>query len=200
MSAASPESELEALSNQLQIELRIRNGAQHLLTVFNSGAEVSPGGSNATSNASGGGQSEALRRQVESELQTAEDKIDHLEKKISDVQQQDQLLSVNNNTSTSKAASQEDLVFHDAHETLPSDDGRPSPQPSTQQQDTGSPGHNGLPPTHKAVQWLEQIQQHSADQTQGSSELLHALENFSSIMLSTPPLAHLIDPGFVCST
>lgn len=200
MSAASPESELEALSNQLQIELRIRNGAQHLLTVFNSGSELSPGGSHPASNESGGGQSEALRRQVESELQTAQDKIEQLEKKISDVQQQDQLLNVNNN-SGNKAASQEDLVFHDAQETLPSDDGRPSPQPSTHQQDAGgSPRHSGLPPTHKAVQWLEQIQQHSADQTQGSSELLQALENFSSIMLSNPPLAHLIDPGFACST
>jgi hypothetical protein len=62
--------QLEALSNRLQIELKIKDGAENLLHVFRSGGE----------------QRDVLRSQVEAELKAANTVIEKLENRIMDLQ------------------------------------------------------------------------------------------------------------------
>lgn len=74
--------QLEALTNRLLIETKIKNGAENLLKVFKSGA----GGGGAATAASGVAiEREGLKNQVEAELAAANQEIDQLEGRIREV-------------------------------------------------------------------------------------------------------------------
>lgn len=183
VSGQQQESEVDALSNQLQIEIRIRNGAEHLLSVFD--AEAADGVQPAP------GHTEALKQQVEEELQTAQAKIRDLERRIQLVtlppQQQEQQRgegSVAAGLSVPVTPQDDDSAsFHDASESfIDSIDENPI--------DRGAAG--------PALDWLERVRSHKNDLVRtASTELLQALEGFSALMLSQPPLAHVTSPVVV---
>lgn len=197
-----PESEFDALNNQLQIEIRIRNGAQHLLTVFDGEQAEGQDGQTSDNPLPSGEGGEALKRQVEGELLAAEGRIDELERKLQLVGLQHQpppphlgaeggvrgMSSLN----SLRSKSLDERSFHDAPDSFLD----ASPPAVTR---TTSPSE--LTPDavdRQALDWLERVRRHKNDvAATASGELLQALEGFSALMLAQPPLAHVTSPTLV---
>lgn len=171
------EADADSLSNQLAIEWRIKSGAEHLLNVFDTE------GMGAATNEEQGDQ---LRRQIESELSAANEKIHQLERRLQP---------------TSRPALPS---IHGSSLSLPSrGNSATDDQPSVQD----TPEHVIKDSTddvseeqHAGHSWLDRIARHSdSSSSSASADLLEALEGFGSLMLAQPPLAHSVDPERVAT-